>query len=232
MSVPGRRRPARQRGRAGQLRGRRRECDLLDQHLASVHAGESRVLVVRGEPGVGKTALLDYLVEQASGCRVAQAAGVESEMELVYAGLHQLLTPMLDRLERLPAPQANALRTAFGLSSGSAPDRFLVGLAALSLLLVTVWLRSVGRNPAYAGIPMVFMYVTTMAATVVTAYNLFATIATRSGMATISVLGAWAMIAVAVLLLAAAALIAYDAWQAWNRYRAAPEPEPAAAATG
>ena len=105
-------------------------------------------------------------------------------------------------------------------------------LAALSLLLVTVWLRSVGRNPAYAGIPMVFMYVTTMAATVVTAYNLFSTIATRSGMATISVLGAWAMIIVAVLLLIAAALIAYDAWQAWNRYRGAPEAEPAAAATG
>jgi tetratricopeptide (TPR) repeat protein len=83
---------------------------------------------------VGKTALLDYLVEQASGCRVAHAAGVESEMELVYAGLHQLLTPMLDRLERLPTPQANALRTAFGLSPGAAPDHFLVGLATLSLL--------------------------------------------------------------------------------------------------
>jgi hypothetical protein len=134
VSVPGRRQPARQRGRAGQLRGRRRECDLLNQLLDSVHAGESRVLVVCGEPGAGKTALLDYLVEQASGCRVAHAAGVESEMELVYAGLHQLLTPMLDRLERLPAPQANALRTAFGLTSGPAPDRFLVGLAALGLL--------------------------------------------------------------------------------------------------
>jgi DNA-binding CsgD family transcriptional regulator len=116
------------------LRGRRRECDLLDQLLDSVRAGESRVLVVRGEPGAGKTALLDYLGEQASGCRVAHAAGVESEMELVYAGLHQLLTPMLDRLERLPAPQASALQTAFGLSPGSAPDRFLVGLAALSVL--------------------------------------------------------------------------------------------------
>jgi carbon starvation protein len=100
-------------------------------------------------------------------------------------------------------------------------------LAALSLLLVTVWLRSVGKNPAYAGIPMVFMYVTTMAATIVTAYNLFATIATRQGMATISVLGAWAMIVVAVLLLGAALLIAYDAWGAWTRYRGAPEPEPA-----
>ncbi|MET0227600.1 MAG: AAA family ATPase, partial [Actinomycetes bacterium] len=116
------------------MRGRGRECDLLDRLLDSVRAGESRVLVVSGEPGVGKTALLNYLVEQASGCRMAHAAGVESEMELVYAGLHQLLTPMLDRLERLPAPQANALRMAFGLSPGSAPDRFLVGLAALSLL--------------------------------------------------------------------------------------------------
>jgi DNA-binding CsgD family transcriptional regulator len=90
--------------------------------------------VVRGEAGVGKTALLDYLVEQASGCRVAHVAGVESEMELVYAGLHQLLTPMLGHLELLPAPQADALGTAFGLSSGSPPDRFLVGLATLSLL--------------------------------------------------------------------------------------------------
>jgi carbon starvation protein len=104
-------------------------------------------------------------------------------------------------------------------------------MAALSLLLVTVWLRSVGRNPAYAGIPMVFMYVTTMAATLVTAYNLLVTIATRPGQAAISVLGAWAMIAVSALLFVAAALIAYDAWQAWNRYRAAPEPEAAAAAS-
>jgi carbon starvation protein len=103
-------------------------------------------------------------------------------------------------------------------------------LAALSLLLVTVWLKSVGKNAAFAGIPMLFMYVTTMAATVVTAYNLFATIATRSGQAAISVVGAWAMIAVAILLLGAAALIAWDAWLAWNRYRAAPiAPEPAPA---
>jgi AAA ATPase domain len=90
--------------------------------------------VVRGEPGVGETALLDYLAEHTSGCRVARAAGVESEMELAFAGLHQLLTPMLGRLERLPSPQREALATAFGLSSGSAPDRFLVGLATLSLL--------------------------------------------------------------------------------------------------
>jgi carbon starvation protein len=103
-------------------------------------------------------------------------------------------------------------------------------MAALSLLLVTVWLRSVGKNPAFAGIPMVFMYVTTMAATVVTAYNLLVTIATRPGQALISVIGAWAMVAVSILLLVAAALIAWDAWQAWNRYRTVP-PEEAPAVT-
>jgi len=116
------------------LRGRRRECDLLDRLLDAVRGGESRALVVRGEPGVGKTALLDYLVGQASGCGVARASGVESEMELAFAGVHQLLSPMLERLERLPAPQGEALRTAFGMSTGSAPDRFLVALATLSLL--------------------------------------------------------------------------------------------------
>jgi carbon starvation protein len=104
-------------------------------------------------------------------------------------------------------------------------------MAALSLLLVTVWLRSVGRNPTYAGVPMVFMYVTTMAATAVTAYNLLVTIATKPGQAAISVIGAWAMIAVSILLLGAAALIAWDAWQAWKRYGGAPTPEPVPAAT-
>jgi DNA-binding CsgD family transcriptional regulator len=91
-------------------------------------------LVVGGEPGVGKTALLDYLAEHASGCRVARIAGVQSEMELAYAGLHQLCAPMLGRLQHLPGPQRAALRSAFGLGPGSAPDRFLVGLAVLSLL--------------------------------------------------------------------------------------------------
>ena len=91
-------------------------------------------LVLRGEAGVGKTALLEYLLERASGCRIARAAGVESEMELAFAGLHQLCAPMLDRLERLPGPQGDALGTAFGLREGDAPDRFLVGLAVLSLL--------------------------------------------------------------------------------------------------
>jgi carbon starvation protein len=106
-------------------------------------------------------------------------------------------------------------------------------LAALSLLLVTLWLASTRRNPAYAGFPMLFMYVTTVAASLVTAYNLFVTIATREGAAAISVIGAWAMIAVALLLVVAALLIAWDAWQAWNRYRAAPpEMEPAPAPMG
>jgi carbon starvation protein len=105
-------------------------------------------------------------------------------------------------------------------------------LAALSLLLVTLWLASTRRNPAYAGIPMIFMYVTTVAASLVTAYNLYVTIATREGAAAISVIGAWAMIFIALLLVAAALLIAWDAWKAWNRYRAAPiEPEPAPAAS-
>jgi DNA-binding CsgD family transcriptional regulator len=102
--------------------------------LNGVRAGHSGVLVVRGEPGVGKSALLQYVVEGASGCRVAHAAGVQSEMELAFAGLHQLCGPMLDRVERLPGPQRDALGTAFGLSGGAAPDRFLVGLAVLGLL--------------------------------------------------------------------------------------------------
>ena len=134
MSVPGGWRPSGLRGPAGELRGRRRECDALDRLLEAVRAGESRALVVRGEPGAGKTALLDYLVEHASGCRVVRATGVEAEMELAFAGVHQLCAPMLHRLERLPAPQRAALRTAFGLGPGSAPDRFLVALAVLSLL--------------------------------------------------------------------------------------------------
>ena len=91
--------------------------------------------MVRGEPGVGKSALLDYLAGHGrQGCRVVRAAGVQSEMELAFAGLHQLLAPVLDRADRLPAPQRDALRTAFGLSAGPVPDRFLVGLAVLGLL--------------------------------------------------------------------------------------------------
>ena len=92
--------------------------------------------MVRGDPGVGKTVLLDYLAGRASGsgCRVARAAGVQSEMELAFAGLHQLCAPMLSRAERLPEPQRDALQTAFGIAAGPPPDRFLVGLAVLSLL--------------------------------------------------------------------------------------------------
>jgi predicted ATPase len=119
---------------ARRLLGRRGECAALDQLVASVRAGPSRALVLRGEAGVGKSALLKYLVQHASGCGVARAAGVESEMELAYAGLQQLCAPFLGRLERLPGPQCDALGTAFGLRGGGAPDRFLVGLAVLSLL--------------------------------------------------------------------------------------------------
>src|SRR5579863_2713582 len=124
-------------GRASALRDRRAECGVLDQLISAVRAGGSRVLVVRGEPGVGKSALLEYLAGRAAGCRVVRAAGVESEMELAFAGLHQLLAPVLDHAEGLPSPQREALRTAFGLSAGPVPDRFLVGLAVLGLLSET-----------------------------------------------------------------------------------------------
>jgi DNA-binding NarL/FixJ family response regulator len=116
------------------LLGRAEERELLDRLLENVRAGQSAVLVVRGEAGVGKTALLHYCARQASGFRVARIAGVESEMELPFAGLHQLCAPMLGRLGALPQPQQVALGVALGLSSGPAPDRFLVALAALSLL--------------------------------------------------------------------------------------------------
>jgi DNA-binding CsgD family transcriptional regulator len=116
------------------LRGRRDECDVLDRLLEAARGGESRVLVVRGEPGVGKSALLEHVAERASGFRVSRAAGVQSEMELPFAGLHQLCAPMLDHIGQLPAPQRDALDTAFGLMEGKAPDRFLVGLAVLGLL--------------------------------------------------------------------------------------------------
>jgi DNA-binding CsgD family transcriptional regulator len=115
------------------LRGRRAECDALDGFLTTVRGGRSRVLVLHGEPGVGKTALLDYVAQRATGCRVIRAGGVESEMELAYAVLHQLCAPMLDRLDNLPSPQRDALGTAFGLNAQPAPDRFLIGLAVLSM---------------------------------------------------------------------------------------------------
>jgi DNA-binding CsgD family transcriptional regulator/tetratricopeptide (TPR) repeat protein len=104
--------------------------------VGAIRAGESRALVVRGDPGVGKSVLLDHLAGRASGagCRAARAVGVQSEMELAFAGLHQLCAPMLDHLGRIPAPQQDALRTAFGINTGPPPDRFFVGLAVLSLL--------------------------------------------------------------------------------------------------
>ena len=124
-------------GPAAGLTGRLSEREVLDRFVASVRAGEGGALVVRGEPGVGKTALLDYLAGRATGCLVARAAGVQSEMELAFAGLHQLCAPMLDHAGSLPDPQREALRTAFGLSAGPPPDRFLVGLAVLGLLSET-----------------------------------------------------------------------------------------------
>src|SRR5882724_10696517 len=116
------------------LFGRTGEVEVLGQLLANARSGQSAVLVVRGEPGIGKTALLQHLTEQASGFRVARAVGVESEMELPFAGLHDLCAPMLARIGSLAEPQRRALGVAFGLASGGSPDRFLVALAVLSLL--------------------------------------------------------------------------------------------------
>src|SRR3954469_18228797 len=115
------------------LIGRGDELRTLDRLLEAVRAGESRALVMRGEPGIGKTALLEYAVEAAAEFRVARAAGVEAEMELAFAALQQLCAPMFDRLDHLPAPQRDALGVACGLHAGAPPDRFLVGLATLSL---------------------------------------------------------------------------------------------------
>jgi DNA-binding CsgD family transcriptional regulator len=116
------------------FRGRASEREMLDRLLQDARGAQSAVLVIRGEPGVGKTALLRYCVQQASGFRVVESVGIESEIELPFAGLHQLCGPLLDRLDVLPDPQRDALRVAFGLSSGDPPERFLVALAVLSLL--------------------------------------------------------------------------------------------------
>ena len=116
------------------FRGRSSERQALDRLLADARQGRSGVLVIRGEAGVGKTALMRYATDRASGFRVAQISGVESERELPFAGLHQLCAPLLGHLDALPAPQQDALRVALGVMSGAAPDRFLVGLATLSLL--------------------------------------------------------------------------------------------------
>src|ERR1700733_6508318 len=116
------------------LRGRRDECAVIDRLREEARAGRSGVLVMRGEAGVGKTALLDYAIGSASDMLVVRASGVESEMELPFAALHQLCAPLLDRFEGLPVPQRHALEITFGLSGGPAPDRFFVGLAVLGLL--------------------------------------------------------------------------------------------------
>src|ERR1700743_3505210 len=116
------------------LLDRLQERAALSELLDAARAGRSGVLVMRGEPGIAKSALLEYAVESAAGLRVARVAGVESETELPFAALQQLCAPLLDKLEGLPDPQRDALGVAFGLKAGAAPDRFLVGLAALSLL--------------------------------------------------------------------------------------------------
>src|SRR2546430_536734 len=121
-------------GPAEVLHDRRREREVLERLLEAVRGGQGRVLVVSGEPGVGKTALVESVIGSASGFQVMRAVGVESEMELAFAALQQLCAPMLDRLDRLPDPQQDALGAAFGLRAGNAPDRFLVGLAVLGLL--------------------------------------------------------------------------------------------------
>src|SRR3954452_24990139 len=116
------------------LLGRASERQALDRLLENVRGGQSAVLVVRGDAGVGKTTLLQYCGRQDSGLRVARIAGVDADMELPFAGVHQLCPPMLGRVDALPEPQRDALRVALGLATGAAPDRFLVALAVLSLL--------------------------------------------------------------------------------------------------
>ena len=117
--------------------GRTRECHRLDGALAQARDGQSAVLVIRGEAGMGKTALLRYAARQASGLRTAQVDGVQAEMELPYAGIHRLCASMLDAVEALAEPQQNALRVALGVASGDPPDRFLVAVAVLNLLCAT-----------------------------------------------------------------------------------------------
>jgi DNA-binding CsgD family transcriptional regulator len=117
-----------------ELRGRRQENAVLDRLLSAARTGRSDVLVLCGEAGVGKTALLESLVARTDSCQISKVVGIESERELAFAGLHQLCQPFLDRIDRLPPPQQHALGTAFGLQTGPAPDRFLVGLAVLNLL--------------------------------------------------------------------------------------------------
>lgn len=117
-----------------QLVGRRTECGALDDLIAGVRGGRSAALLLLGEAGIGKTALLEYAQRNATGCRIGRATGVESETELAFGGLHQLCVPFLDHAARLPDPQRDALGTAFGMNAAPPPDRFLVGLAVLGLL--------------------------------------------------------------------------------------------------
>ena len=116
------------------LLNRQQERATLDGLLGDLRSGRGRALVVRGEAGVGKSALLEYMTGAAADMQVVRVAGVESEMELAFASLHLLCAPLLDRLERLPVPQRDALGVAFGLREGGTPDRFMVGLAVLTLL--------------------------------------------------------------------------------------------------
>src|SRR4051794_7215799 len=123
-------------GRLGFL-GRTRERERLDAMLAQASDGQSAALVIGGQPGIGKTALLRYAARQASGFRIAELEGVQAEMELAFAGIQRLCAPMRDGLEGLAEPQRNALRVAFGVASGDAPDKFLVAVAVLNLLSLT-----------------------------------------------------------------------------------------------
>jgi hypothetical protein len=116
------------------LRGRERECAVLEELVADIRQGRSRVLVLRGEAGIGKTALLQHLTAEASGLHIVRATGVESQMKLAFANLHQLCGPMLGRLADLPAPQRQALEAVFGLAIDAIPDEFRVGLGVLTLL--------------------------------------------------------------------------------------------------
>ena len=123
------------------LRGRRDERVALDGLIEGARAGQSGVLVLSGDAGIGKTALLRHAIGSASDMRVLRAVGVEAEMELPFAALHQLCAPLLDRLDGLPGPQREALATTFGLSAGAVPDRFFVGLAVLGLLAEAAQVR-------------------------------------------------------------------------------------------
>jgi hypothetical protein len=129
------------------LRDRRDEAAALDALLAAVRGGRSGALVLHGQPGIGKTVLLEHAVASATGFRIVLAAGAESESELAFAALHHLCAPLLDRLDRLPGPQRDALATTFGMSAGPVPDRFFVGLAAHAHRDAEIPRSDPGRRP-------------------------------------------------------------------------------------